>query len=264
MTAYWSDFTKILLPGLLWMSISAFPLALGTMFAVLHRWKSRTGPYLRNLWGSTAAGVVAVGLLFGSLFGTDLSSSSTAGLIFLFAPIYSAVALGIGYGLGAFAYRQLAKREEASGEEPGISLISRHLIWAPVAMLSILMFGIVKYSVQHNDLAVAERASNPETLRWVYEKAAKGEADAFGVPLFLAQNPNTPASILERLSKHEHSSVRIFVARHPNTSLSVVTSMSNDCDPEIRKEARERLKMPLGSNSASQPTPRCGTAQRER
>jgi hypothetical protein len=244
------------------MSISALPLALGTMSAVRHLRTNKAGPYLRNLWGSTAAGLVAIGLLFGSLFRTDLSSSSTAGLIFLFAPIYSGIALGIGYGLGALTYRTLAQTAESSRTQPAISSVSRRFIWVPVTILSILMFGVIKYSIQNNDLEVAERAASPETLQWVYEKAVRGEADPFGVPLFLAQNPNTPPSILEGLSKHEHSSVRVFVVRHPNTSFGVITSMSNDCDQHVRKEVQERLKLLPQSGSAPQPAPQCGETER--
>ena len=264
MTAYWSEFTTILLPGVLLMAISALPLALGTIAAARHLWKTNAGAYLRNLWGSTAAGVVALGLLFGSLFGTDLSSSSTAGLIFLFVPVYSAVALGVGYGLGALAYRKVAKTAEATGEVATLPAGARRFIWVPVAMLGVLMFGILRYSIQHNDLAVAERASNPETLHWVYEKVARGEADAFGVPLFLAQNPKTPADILDKLSKHAHPSVRFFVATNPNTHLDVVASLKDDCSDRIRKAVQDRLKLPSGSNSALQPTPQCGAAERRR
>ena len=224
--------------------------------------RREAGPYVRNLWGSTTAGLVALTLLFGSLFGEDLSSSSTAGLVFLFAPIYSAIALGVGYGIGAAVYRESAKRSAADTTQGLISINSRRFVWVPVAMLGVLMFGIIKYFAQYNDLAVAEQASNPETLQWVYEKALKGDADPFGVPLFLAQNPNTPGYILDQLSRHEHVSVRTFVVRHPNTSLRVVAFMSNDCDALIRKEARERLQLRSSSSDAVEPTPNCATTGR--
>lgn len=246
------------------MSASAWPLALGTGIAAIHLSRGKVGPYRRNLWGSTAAGVVALGLLFGSLFGSDLSSSSTAGLIFLFVPIYSAIALGIGYGLGALAHRKAGANIGTDSAAPAISRHSRYSIWVPTAMLGVLLFGMLRYSVLHNDLAVAERASNPETLHEAFRKATTGEADAFGVPLFLAQNPNTPADILEQLSTHEHSSVRIFVVRHANTSLAAVARMSGDCDPQIREEARTRLRTASASNNVLQPTPNCGAPESKR
>jgi hypothetical protein len=241
------------------MSVSALPLAIATGLAALHLRRGKAGPYRRNLWSSTAAGIVALGLLWGALFGNDLSSSSTAGLIFLFVPIYSAIGLGVGYGLGALAHRKAT----ADGW-PTASSGERRFVGVPAAMLAVLLFGMLKYSVEHNDLTVAERATNSETLHWVHQKALNGTADSFGVPLFLAQNPSAPADILEQLSKHEHVSVRIFVVRHPNASLSVVGSMAKDCDARIREEARARLQTASASNSALQPTPNCGAAERKR
>ena len=264
MTAYWSDFIRLLLPGLLLMSISALPLALGTVIAAVQLRRANAGSYIRNLWGSTAAGFAALVFLFGSLFGGDLSSSSTGGLIFLFATIYSAIALAIGYALGALTYRVAARNAISKGEGPKISRLGGRTILLPIAMLSVLLFGMIRYSVQNNDLTVAERATNPETLQWEMRKVARGEVDSFGVSLFLAQNPNTPANILEQLSKHDHSAVRIFVARHPNTSLAVLKSMSNDCDPLIHQEVQARLKLTSAPNSALQLAPRCGAAEGER
>jgi hypothetical protein len=264
MAAYWVEFLKIMLPGLLLMSASAAPLAIGTLAAVFHLRKRNVGPYLRSLWASTGAGFVALGLLSGSLFGTDLSKSSTAGLIFLFVPIYAGIALGIGYGLGALAHRRAVKLAGAVDQDVTIPSGARRFVWVPVAMLGVLMFGIIKHSVQHNDMAVAERASDPDTLHWVYAKMERGEADPFSIPLFLAQNPNAPADLLAKMSEHDHPSVRVFVATNRNTDLTVVASLKNDCSDYVRKAVEERLKLPSGSNSALQPTPKCGAAERKR
>jgi hypothetical protein len=68
-----------------------------------------------------------------------------------------------------------AKSAEAGGTKVLITTRSRRFVWVPVAMLCILMFGIIKDSVQHSDLAIAEHASNPETLQWVFEAVAKGK-----------------------------------------------------------------------------------------
>jgi hypothetical protein len=249
---------------MLLMSTSTVPLALGTIAASLYLRKGKTNQYRRSLWGSTAAGLVALGLLYGSLFGSDLSSSSTAGLIFLFAPIYSAIGLGLGYAFGAIAHRVSATSAETAAATIAISVGSRRALWIPIAMLSVLLIGIIRYCVLNNDLAVAERASNPETLQWIFDKVAQGSADPFGVPLFLAQNPNAPTHILDQLSRHEHSSVRTFVARHPNTSMSVIASMRNDCDPQIRKEVQERLQRQQRSNAEIEEAPNCGAADRAR
>ena len=262
MTTYWSEFTTILLPGLLLMSASAVPVAIGTSRTLSHLRRRNIRRYVRNLWGSTAAGFAALVLLWGSLFGTESSESSTAGLIFLFVPIYSAIGLGVGYGLSGVIYRRLVEMAGTSEQEVSISPGARRLVWIPVAMLSVLLLGIVGYSIQHNDMAVAERASNPETLHWVYSKVLRGEADAFLIPLFLAQNPNTPPDILARLSTHVHPSVRIFVAINRNTDVAVVAGLKNDCSDRVRKVVEETLKLPPGSVSALQPTPNCGAAER--
>ncbi|MFN9571771.1 MAG: hypothetical protein ACK58C_05060 [Betaproteobacteria bacterium] len=264
MSAYWIDFARILWPGFLWMSISAFPLAIGTGLAAIHLRRGKFGPYRRNLWSSTTAGIVALGLLWGSLFGGDLSSSSTAGLIFLFVPIYSAIGLGIGYVLGALAHRKATADALALATEPALSRRERRFVAVPIALLAVLLFGMLKQSVQNNEMEMAERATNPETLRQLHQKVLNGTADSFGVPLFFAQNPSTPSDILEGLGKHDHVSVRIFVARHPNASQAVLSSMINDCDSRIREEARARVQRASASNSALQPTPNCGAAERKR
>ena len=120
MIIYWIEFIKILLPGLFFMSVSALPLALSTIAAARHRQNGNKAFYLRILWGSTAAGVLSVSLLFGSLFGKELSGSSTAALIFIFVPIYSTMALGIGYGLGAFVHRKRTQTTESRPHLTGI------------------------------------------------------------------------------------------------------------------------------------------------
>jgi hypothetical protein len=257
MNMYWIEFIKIILPGLTLKLISTLPLALGTLAAIRHLLAGRTGPYVRNLCGAIAAGVVTLGLLWSSLFGGNLSNSSTAGLIFLWVPIYSAAALLVGYLMGVTIVRASHSSDEKNGASPSIPAGKRKLIWIPVAMFMIVTFGITSYSILHNDLSVAEDASHPETLRYVFEKAATGKADTFGVPLFLAQNPNAPADVLEKLSKSNEPQVRAFVATNPNTPVSIVASLRGDCADYVRKAVRERLKDALGSDAALQPTQRC-------
>ena len=243
---YWQDYVTLMLPGLLSMLASAVPLALGLALCLFHLLRRNAGPYVRNLWGSTAAGLTAVVMLWGSLFGSDLRSSSTAGLVFLFVPIYSVIALGAGYGFGALAYRR---------SPWPIGPATVRFVAAPAAMLAVLLFGIFREAIDHNDLIVAERATNPGTLHTVYEQSLRGDADAFGVPLFLGQNPNTPGDILAALAKHDHVSVRTFVARHVNTPVSALELMATDCDELVRKTVAERLKQPV------RPAPTCTTRQ---
>ena len=240
----------IALPGFLFSSISALPLALGTLAAAIHLRAGVRPAYLRNLAGSIAAGVVVLLLLWGSLFGSDLSSSSTAGLIFLFAPIYAAAAQGIVYAISAAVVR-LSQTSET------ISLPARKALLAPLVMLVVLLFGLLKTSVEGNDLAVAERSSNPATLHRLFNDSRAGKADSFGVPLFLAQNPNVPPDILVELAKHEHTAVRAQVAQNPQTPEEVVASLRHESASVVRNLAATRLE----PNKALQATPKNGAPE---
>lgn len=251
MSAYWVDYVRLMIPGFLLTAASALPLAIATAVAAAHLGWRNPGPYRRNLWASTAAGIVALGLLFDAFFGEGLKGS-TAGLIFLFVPIYSAAALGMGYGLGALAHRRASHATEAT-----LSKIERRFIVVPGIMLVALLIGMLKHSIQHNDLTVAGQATNLETIRSIHQKSRSGLADSFSVPHFLAQNPNTPTDVLEELSKHEHISVRIFVVRHSNTSKTAIERMVSDCDARIQDEARARLQLASASSSVPQPAPNC-------
>jgi hypothetical protein len=262
MSAYWIEFVEILLPGLALKLMAVLPLVLGTIGAVRHLRVGRRRPYIRNLFGALAAGVVTLGLLWTSLFGDGLSTSSTAGLIFLFAPIYSAVALLMGYLIGVVINRASSHaHEERDGNLP-IRSSERKLVWVPVLLLGIVVFGVIRYSVLNNDLSVAERASRPETMRYVFEKVLAGKADAFGVPLFLAQNPKAPADLLEKLGKSSEPQVRGFVATNPNTPVSVVAGLRDDCAEHVRKAARERLKDTSILDTSPQAPPQCGPTTR--
>lgn len=244
------DAFLIALPGFLLSSISALPLALGTLAAARHLRAGARPAYLRNLAGSIAAGVVVLLLLWGPLFGNDLSGSSTAGLIFLFAPIYAAAAQVILYGISATVVKKQPTPET-------ISLPARKVLLIPVAMLVVLLFGLLKTSVGGNDLAVAERASNPDTLHRLFEDSRNGKADSFGVPLFLAQNRNVPPDILVKLAKHEHPAVMAQVVQNPQTPEEVVASLRYDSASFVRDLAKKRL----GPNKALQATPKSGAPE---
>ena len=53
---------------------------------------------------------------------------------------------------------------------------------------------------------------------------------------FVAQNPNTSSSVLEKLSRAKHWYVRSFVAENPNTSLEVLETLSRDKALGVRFE----------------------------
>jgi hypothetical protein len=258
MMGYWVDYAWALLPKLFFMSISAWPLAVGTWLVVFHFRKGQSGPYHRQLWGSIAAGVVALGLLWRSLFGDALSSSSTAALIFIFVPTYSAAGFGVGYGLAAlvqWACRKVTGHAPAPGVRPTLAWYAKPFVIVPITLLAVLLFGIFKQSTHKNELTMAERSAHPDTLHALYQKALDGTADKFGVPLFLAQNPAAPEDILEGLSQHYHSQVRIFVVRHPKTSLATISHMTHDPFPDVREEAQARLQQASGAARVPPSTP---------
>ncbi len=247
---YWIEFILVMIPGFLFTLISVLPLGFGLLVAVHHLRRGVRIMYLRNLYGSIAAGIVALLLLFGSLFGDDLSSSSTAALIFLFVPVYATLALGVVYGISALL---LGKPETTES----ISSVKRKLILIPITILLILIVGILKNSLQGNDRAIAYGASNSDILVQLYNKSLHGEADSFSIPLGLTQNPNTPPEILRQLATHEHRAIRTKVVQHKSTPIDVVSSLRNDSNLCVRKAVSRRLGVP-DSNKTVEPikTPR--------
>jgi hypothetical protein len=175
-------------------------------------------------------------ILAAVLVGVEL----TSGTFYLLVYGLAAAAAGVAAWLGAGLFMQLL----TAGVIATLGTLAlRHL-----SMLAVLMIGLLKTSTEGNDLAVAERASNPDTLHRLFEQSRTGEADSFGVPLFLAQNPNTPPEILAKLAKHNHPAVRVHVAQHPMTPQEVVAGLSNDCASFVREAVEKRL----GPNKALQ------------
>lgn len=224
----------IALPGFLLSAFSALPMTMGLAVAIYWLRAGERKVYLCSLAGSIAGGGAALMMLWGSFFGDDLSSSSTAGLIFAVAPIYAAVPQVIAYVIGAAILRR-------GSEGEAVSLPARNALLIPVLILVVLLFGMLRLAMKGNDLAVAEKARNPATLHRVFEASSAGRADSFGVPLFLAQNPRTPPDILVQLAGHEHPSVRVHVAQNPQTPLAIVESLRHDCAAFVREAVEKRL-----------------------
>lgn len=225
---YWIEYLFVMLPGLLFSFITILPLLLGVIFAIRHVWQKKRIHYFRNLCGSIAAGVILLMFLYGSIFGDDLSSSSTAGLIFIFAPIYATIAFGLIYGICAFILGKPQDNKPISSN--GLMLLS-----IPATILLVLIVGLFKIAIESNDMAMAHKASNPANLIYLYEKSLHGKADSFSVSLFLAQNPNTPPEILRQLASHEHRAIRTLVARHKSTPQDVLKILKDDNATCIQK-----------------------------
>lgn len=235
------------------LSISGLPLGLGTLAAVRHLRAGAWKAYLCNLAASIAAGTVTLFLLWGSFFGDDLSSSSTASVVFVIAPIYAAVAQGIVYSIAKVVLRNRPMAE-------AISQPVRKALLLPVFMLVVLLFGLLKISTENNDLSVAGRATNPQTLHRLLDDSRTGKADSFGVPLMLAQNPNAPPEILVELAKHKDTAIRAQVAQNPQTPLDAVGCLRFDSASIVRELASKRL----ASSQTAQQTQQTQQPQRER
>jgi hypothetical protein len=244
------DAVLVALPALLFSSLSALPVALGIIAAVRHLRAGSRPAYLRHLGASIAAGAVALALLWSSLFGDNLSSSSTAALIFAVVPFYAAIAQGIVYGIAAAVFRK-------SATPRAISLLARVALLIPLLLLSLLMFGLVKSAAKGSDSAVAGRGSDSEALHRLYEKSRTGEADSFAIPLNLAQNPDAPPELLSKMATHDHPAVRAQVARNPGTPQHVVAALRYDCASFVRKIVVERLGPVLAPQAPPAPTGVC-------
>lgn len=248
------DTVLVALPKLLFCSLSALPLVIGLIAAMRRMRAGRRTTYFLHVAASIAGGAVALALLWSSLFGDSLSKSSTAALILAIAPVYAAAAQGLVFGIGTVMFKQ------APTLQP-ISPLARSALLFPVLMLCVLMFGLIKISLDGNESEIAERSSNQTTLRALYEKSRKGEADPFAVPLSLAHNADTPADILTALAMHDHPTVRANVADNANTPLAVVAALRYDCASFVRKRVAQRLGPDTTNQTPPAPTGKCALAR---
>lgn len=215
------------LPGFLLSTISALPLSIG-LYAAVRNLQSESRPkYLRNLAACTVAGIVALILLWDTLFNDSLSKSSTSALIFAVVPIYATGALGIVYGIFSIIIKDSTNN--------AISSFERYSLIAPALILIVLLFGFFNVSANGNDLTVAGKAKNQETLHKIFEKSKDGKSNKFGIQLFLSQNPNTPPEILLEIA-HYDSYLKGFVAQHPNTPSAYLLQLSEECALSARTQ----------------------------
>ena len=115
---------------------STLPLGIAILKALYCLKKENRTLYYRNLFASIFSGMVIFLLLYGALFGDYLSKSSTAAVIFFFAPIYGTVAYFVGYGLTMLA------TDKAEASKPFL-LVDRLMIIIPIVMFFVLTMGII-------------------------------------------------------------------------------------------------------------------------
>jgi len=88
-------------------------------------------------------------------------------------------------------------------------------------------------------------ADNPNTPASIIERLA-GDEDR-EVRLGVAWNPNTPVNILKRLAEDEKWWVRRGVASNPNTPASLLEQLAGDEDWQVRGEVARNSNTPASS-----------------
>lgn len=238
MISYYIEFIKALLPGLFFSSLSIAPLIAGVIGAWVRLKQNRVPEYKNYVTASILCGAVTLAFLWSSLFGDALSSSSTAGLIFAVVPFYALIVLLLSLGIGKLVIRGARKEQEKGAKNATEKRISYTSIYIPSVILLILVAGIIKLSVGGGDTALAENSRSTNALRYLYDRTMLGETDEFGVLLFMSQNPNAPAELLERMAKSEYPQIRVFVASNRNTPEQIRRLLADDENDHVAKAAK--------------------------
>ena len=235
----------LVLLQLLFMGFVVLPLLIGIVAAVRCLRAGSTGGFVKHLCGSIAAGAVMLGLLWSSLFGDNLSKSSTAGLIFAVAPFYGAAAQAVVYGILSLFLKTPAR----PGKTPSLAWIA---LLIPASMLATVMAGMFNTAqFKEPDYDVAARTSEPATIARLMAKTRIEGQEAFMIAIRLAGNAATPPGMLSELAQDDHPAVRYYVVKNPRTPLEVVAPLHYDCSSVVRKAVVERL----GPNNSFAPAP---------
>ena len=91
---------------------------------------------------------------------------------------------------------------------------------------------------------IARRHDVPPTLLEQLAKAAPGREDVWGVRSNVARNPNTPVTVLEKLSRDRDPSVRAAASVNPHTPVVVLERLVKDEDPSVRAAAARNPNTP--------------------
>ena len=230
---YGVSYLACVLPGALVMCAASVPIFLGGALATRALLLGRSRGAAVHALGAALAGVSSIVIVKPFLDG-DTSSSSTAALVWVWAPLCSMSIQGVVSGLGELLVRNTRPRPAAAS---WLHALTSPLLLPAWIACGVLLIGIARFSIDHSATVVADRSSNPDALRRVFQSERLGPRDS-GVQLFLAMNRATPPDILEVLSRSHFDHVRAHVASNPHTPVAARKRMETDAHPAVRQAAR--------------------------
>jgi hypothetical protein len=228
---YWWNYFRAVLPSAVWMLTCAVPALVGV---VLARKELRSGNRSRGIVfvvAGLAAGSAA--LLMVGPFLLHTVGSSTDALIWVVAPIWSSVVLGIVVALGLL----IVARTNGSHPVRSSTGVNAALLGPSLLVACLLVSGIIRYSFQNGGMKLAEQATDPALIRQVYYREGAASSNS-GVQLFIAGNEATPADILDELSRSNFAFVRVHVAANRNTSPATQARLAADTNSNVRSAAQ--------------------------
>lgn len=227
------------------------PVLLPLLQALRALQRGRAKAYAVYLSAALGVGALLLWMLWPFLFGEGLTHGSTSSFIFIVAPIYGALLLLATYGLGALVGR-IFLHNQAWTEIP----LWAQRLWAlPAALLGLLLLGCVLTTAHLLRLDLPAKATHAETFR---QLAAQGDVLAPAqkrMAFDMAGNPHAPAEVLDTLSQHGQVAVRVRVATHAHTEAAVLTRLGQDCAPQVRQAAQQRLGLSLSDAADAETRP---------
>jgi hypothetical protein len=227
MDAYQTQFFKYWLVNFVSFLLALTPVVIAIVWAILRR--VRRQPRLSARWISVAvvAGIVEFAVLLATF--RDGIAFSYGGLVLIAAPVYAAIAGAATYAL--IAYMQRHRDPQAAPLRVPLLL--------PLLVFAMNVAGVGRLAAHEAPGRIAECA-DAEVLWELAERVDLLEASQLRAALRLAQNAETPAAVLDRLSHHEVLGVREAVARHPHTSAPTLRRLAHDDCFDVRAAAKLR------------------------
>lgn len=218
-------------PKILFILPAIVPSLIIFSLAIIHLKKKARFKYYNNIIASIVSLLLPVLAVYDYFTGSV--GDGQAGLIFLFLPFYAAILGIISYIIGSFIIKR--RNVETPDSAPTYNLIY-------ISALLIIVFVVFSTLSAHYEtyMSIAEKSTNISELTYLHTMAKK--TDDSGIYLFLAQNPNLSAELLEKMYQVHYPHVRVFVAQHHNTSMPILEKLIKDENQYVRKFAQEELR----------------------